>query len=236
MRTLLVVSIVVVVAGPIQGADVEALIKQLKEGDRSTRRAAARSLLDAGSEARAAVPALARALRDPDLFVRRFAAQALGALGPDARPAVPALKAALNDSRREVQEAALAALGKIGGPGVAVLTAVVRDTRASPALRRRAAETLGEVGPEARPALPVLTEALKGGGGKGKKRPPPDSDIRVEAATALGQIARSSDREVVATLEALAADKKLGPRALKRAVNNALRQIKRRKTAPQSAD
>jgi HEAT repeat protein len=182
------------------------------------------------------VPALARALRDPDLFVRRFAAQALGELGPDARPAVPALKAALNDSRREVQEAALAALGKIRGPGLAVLIGVVKDTRASPALRRRAAETLGEIGPEARSALPVLTEALKGGGGKGRRRPAPDSDIRVEAAAALGLIARGSDREVVATLEALAADKKLGPRDLKRAVHTALHQIKRRQAAAESAD
>jgi HEAT repeat protein len=231
MRTLLgVVAVVLDLAASARGEDVEALIKQLKDGDRSARRAAARSLAETGSDGRTAVPALARALKDPDLFVRRFAAQALGALGPDARPAVPALRAALNDPRREVQEAAVSSLGKVGGPGVAVLTAVVKDPNANPALRRRAVETLGEVGPAARSAIPVLTPVLKGG--QGRKRPALDGDLRVEAATALGLIARPGDREAVAALETLAADRKLGPRALKRAVNDALRKIRKRRAVP----
>jgi HEAT repeat protein len=209
-----------------EGADVPDLIRKLKSADSDVRRAAARELAEAGSEARPAVDALVTALKDRDLFVRRFAAQALGAIGPGAKAAVPALRTALGDRRREVQDAAAVALGKIGGPeGVSALAAAVRDPDREPSVRRKAAEALGALGQEARPAVPALTSALKGGApkGKAKKKMTPE-DVRVDSARALGQVATEEDQGAVEALRAIA-EGKGGNRELRRAAAEALRQI-----------
>jgi HEAT repeat protein len=226
MRALLgVAGVVLCVAASARAADVEGLVKQLKGGDPDARRAAAKALAEAGADAKPAVPALKQALKDKDLFVRRFAAQALGAIGPDAASAAPALGAAVNDPRQEVQEAAVTALGKIGAPAVATLGAVVKDPNAAPALRRRAADALGVIGPDARSAVPALVAALQPGKGK---RMDKDSDIRVEVATALGQIAGPGDKKAVDALNAIATNKKERNRTLKTAAGEALGKIKSR--------
>jgi HEAT repeat protein len=214
------------VAGSARAADVESLVKQLKSGDADARRAAAKALAESGPDAKPAVPALTRALKDKDLFVRRFAAQALGAVGPGAASATPALSAAVNDRRQEVQEAAVIALGKIGAPAVTTLSAVVKDPSANPAVRRRAAEALGAIGPDARSAVPALVAALK----PVKNNPTDkDSDIRAEVATALGQIAGPADKKVIDTLTAITTDKKERNRTLKSAAGEALGKINSRK-------
>src|SRR5205085_5534173 len=64
-------------AASARGEGVENLVKQLKDPEASTRRAAAKALGEAGPGAKEAVGALADALKDNDAFVRRFAAQAL---------------------------------------------------------------------------------------------------------------------------------------------------------------
>jgi HEAT repeat protein len=209
-----------------RGEGAQNLIKQLKDPEASTRRAAARALGEAGPGAKEAVGALADALKDSDAFVRRFAAQALGEIGPAARDAVPALSKALNDSRREVQEAAAAALGKIGPSSAQALVAVVKDTRKDAMVRRKAVEALAAMGAEARPALPGLVEIVSGKPAQGsKKRPGPDTEIRVEAVNALARIAGPDDKAAVEALTALT-DRKQNNRALKQAANAALRKIK----------
>src|SRR5579871_1206560 len=129
-----------------RGADLDELIKQLKEGDSETRRAAAVELGKGKAESKEAVPALIKALKDQDAFVRRYAAQALGEIGPDARSAASALTTALNDSRKEVQSSAARALGKIGPSGIETLTGLIKDANKDSALRRQAVEALGSVG------------------------------------------------------------------------------------------
>src|SRR5216683_3262674 len=106
-------------ASAATAADVDELVKRLKDADNDVRRAAAKSLGEAGADAKTAVGALSQALKDNDLFVRRFAAQALGMIGPDAKDSVPSLAVLLKDGKekKEVQEAAATALGKIGKPG-----------------------------------------------------------------------------------------------------------------------
>ena len=210
-------------AASARGEGVENLVKQLKDPEASTRRAAAKALGEAGPGAKEAVGALADALKDNDAFVRRFAAQALGEIGPAAKDAVPALSKALNDSRREVQEAAAAALGKIGASSAQALLAVVRDTRKDTMVRRKAVESLAALG---RPAIPGLVEMVSGKpAAGGKKRPAADIEIRVEAVNALGQIASADDKAAVEALTALTGPKQ-GNRALRQAANAALRKIK----------
>jgi HEAT repeat protein len=206
-------------------ADVETLIKQLKDTDSDARRAAAKALAEAGGDARAAAPALVKALKDKDMFVRRFAAQALGEIGADPKEVVPGLKKALDDPRKEVQEAAAVALGKMGGDAVAPLAAVVKDGGREPEVRRKAVEALGAIGAEARPAVTVLIDALKGGGGKNKKMANP-ADIRVEVAIALGNIASPGDKEVISALQDLT-DKKQRDRTLKKAANESLQKLRK---------
>jgi HEAT repeat protein len=213
----------------VVAADVEGLIKKLKDRDPEVRRSAAKALGEAGPEAKTAVSALAHALKDSDLYVRRFAAQSLGEIGGDARAAVPALVNALNDPKREVVEAAASALGKMGKAGVEPLAKLVKDGSNDPEIRRKAVEALGELGADARAALPVLLDALsmKLGKGKGKEKP---VDLRTDAATALGAIASPDDKNVLDALNAIANDKKVRDRTLKKAVSDALQRINSKKT------
>jgi HEAT repeat protein len=227
-----VVGVVLCLALAGRGAEVNDLVKQLKDGDAEGRRAAAKALGEGGAESKAAVPALVEALKDRDLFVRRFSAQALGEIGPEAQAAVPALKAAMGDSRKEVQSAAAVALGKVGPSGVEALTALAKDEGKDVAVRHQAIGALAQAGPAARSAVPVLTDLLKDPAAKTKvknnKKKMPADDLRVDAAEALGSIATASDKEAVEALTALT-DKMQKNRALKMAANTALRKIRTNK-------
>ncbi len=221
---------IVLCATLARGAEVGDLIKQLKDGDSDTRRAAAKALAEGGAESKSAVPALIDALKDKDLFVRRFSAQALGEIGPDASSAVRALTTALNDPKKEVQSAAAKALGKMGPSGVETLVSLIKDDSKDSTIRRQAIDSLSGVKEGARSAVPVLTELLKEKVAKGgKKKQMAPEDLRVDAATALGSLANSSDKETIETLEALTEKKAKTPRGLKQAANTALKKIKNNK-------
>jgi HEAT repeat protein len=226
MRKLLgVVGVALCLTFSAFAADVDSLINQLKDKDNDARRAAAKALAEAGGDAKAAAPALVTALKDKDMFVRRFAAMALGEIGAEPRDALPGLKKALlDDARKEVQEAAATAMGKMGGEAVAPLAAVVKDGNRETDVRRKAVEALGALGSEARPAVPTLLEALKGGGG-GKKMANP-GDVRTEVVIALGNIASPGDKEVISALQDLT-DKKQRDRTLKKAANEAIAKLKK---------
>ncbi len=219
---------VVVCASLAQGAGVDELVKQLKNGDNDARRAAAKSLGEGGAQSKAAVPALIEALKDRDMFVRRFAAQALGEIGPDAGSAVRALTAALNDSRKEVQNAAAHSLGKVGTSGMETLIGVLGDHDKDPSTRRQAIDSLVKLGNAAHAAVPALTDVVKENTGKGKKKVAPE-DLRIEAATALGTLAKPGDKATIETLRALTDKKAKTPRGLKQAANMALRNIQKNK-------
>lgn len=226
MKRILALAGLVVGATLAHGADVKDLIKQLKDGDNDTRRAAAKALADGGAESKEAVPALINALKDRDTFVRRFSAQALGEIGPDAKSAVPALTAALDDAKKEVQSAAAAALGKVGPSGVETLVSILKNDKKDPMTRRQAITSLSSVGSAARSAVPALTEIVKEKPtGKGKKKPLPE-DLRIDAATALGTLATAEDTEVIETLQGVLDKKSKAPRGVKQAANMALRKIR----------
>jgi len=117
------------------------------------------------------VPELARALKDDELLVRMNAARTLFQIGVDARPAVPALIEALHDERNEahqdrfvntIQEIVALALGRATAgtdEGVAALTEALESARTNP-VRGTICRALGDVGPQAAPALPLIREHL----------------------------------------------------------------------------
>ncbi|MBM3457007.1 MAG: hypothetical protein FJX77_00510 [Armatimonadetes bacterium] len=100
------------------------------------------------------ISSLGERITDPVAHVRRAAAQALGALRT--AEAVLPLLIGLADPDSAVADAAATALASIGAPAVEPLCQALDST--SPAIRLRAARTLGLVGN--RDALPALQARL----------------------------------------------------------------------------
>jgi HEAT repeat protein len=166
---------------------------------------------DGQAAVKARIEALVEALASPEAATRWRAAQALGESGPTAREAGPALIAALDDPDFWVGEAAAVALRRITGeteaprerrnrgpraaPPVAPALQSLIDRMRDPASRWMAIVALGEMGSEARAAVPHLIEALE------------DADVQVrwDAAKTLGKIGPAAGAAVSA-LAALAND------------------------------
>jgi len=113
-----------------------------------------------GPEARAAVPGLVKATKHQWWDTRSYAARALGRVGAGSPDAVEALDAALKDRNSQVRLEAAIALTRLGRTpaGVAVMADLLERR---PSLIEQLAETLGELGADARPAVPVLMKLLR---------------------------------------------------------------------------
>jgi HEAT repeat protein len=114
-----------------------------------------------GPRARTEVPAHVAALKDELPDVRAEAARELGGLGPDARDAIPALIPLTGyDPDPRVRVEAAAALWRIDHhPAKVVPTCIAALDSADEAVRFVAADCLGEIGPDARAAVPALLAA-----------------------------------------------------------------------------
>jgi len=141
-----------------------AMAAALADPDAQVRAAAAWALSQMGARGPAAVPALARALFDSSPGVRSLAAVALEAMGSAAVPALPELVRALKDPvdyvRVPVAEA-LEAMGPAAREAVHPLVErlLVKDEEVM--VLRSVAAALGNIGPDARDALPVLEQTRK---------------------------------------------------------------------------
>ena len=133
--------------------------------EEGVRTEAVRALLRAGPQPATEVGALTDTLHSALDVVRSHAATALGDCGRDGRPAVPDLiHASLWDEEAAVRLGAAMALWKIGRKGPLVLTVLTEALGdANELVCWVAAECLGQMGPEAREAVPALRQALRRG-------------------------------------------------------------------------
>lgn len=145
-----------------------------------------------GAEGRLAVPDVIAEIEDPSWLVRYAALAALPRLGGDPAELREAITPSLRHEHGPTRVAAARALWKLGEPELAVqhLTAFLEDERS----RAEAATVLGEVGSEARGAVPQLVRVLE-------TRRNADEGWRV--CHALGEIGPAARDAVPALQEAL---------------------------------
>jgi len=136
----------------------------LNDHDSQVRSAAAWALSQIGPKGAAAVPALAKALSDSDPHVRDLAALALKAMGPAAAPALPELIGALSDPVAYVRAPVADALGAMGPAARAAVQPLAERLLAKDEqglVLSSIATALGDIGLQAKDALPALQQALK---------------------------------------------------------------------------
>jgi HEAT repeat protein len=162
---------------------IAALSEVLREGTAEERGAAIAALTRIGPEAKAALPAAVALLKEKDFRLRFAVLMFLSRLGEHAKPARRPLTKALEDEKAEVRLAAALALWRIDKDQKRISPLVRALEEPDVEVRRAAAEWLGEIGPEAREAVPSLTKLLK------------DRDVRVRlrSAAALWNIDRGGD-------------------------------------------
>jgi HEAT repeat protein len=146
---------------------VPSLREALKSGDPVVVTLAARAVGRIGPKARAAVPELARAFNQNNYDVKVATAEALAVLRARSPAAVPALALAVGHGDTGVAAAAAALLRELKAATPAVVAAFVNRLETprtaapeSVALHKLVIQALGDIGPAARPAVPVLLVAL----------------------------------------------------------------------------
>jgi HEAT repeat protein len=139
--------------------------------DPAIRAGAALGLMQLGQEAKLVRPDLRQALGDENIQVRLYAAQILWYLDPEkdtAEMIVPVLGKLLKAKDNGFRADAAVTLVNIGpraGAAVDDLIDALKDPSNDPDQRGRCAFALASIGPEAAPAVKVLAELVRTGGG-----------------------------------------------------------------------
>jgi HEAT repeat protein len=141
--------------GPAARPAIGALVRVLGENDPVLRDHAATALGKIGGPAWVAAPALVAALRDKDRVLRRHAARALADLGANARVGLSGMIGVLEDPA--LREDLIAAMVKMGPDAVPLLVAALDDGEHYHA-RMAILRVLGEIGPAASEAKPMLAQ------------------------------------------------------------------------------
>jgi HEAT repeat protein len=168
---------------------VPALAQALEDEDRRVRRLSAEALARIGPGAKAAAPALIKALNDADEQARREFARLLRRSGPSAQVIFPSSvqEIQVRNEHVRVRAMAVAALERIGSSAVPALIDTLTNT--DPAARINAAEALGRLGEDGKPAAAALTTILL----KDK-----DARVREAAAHAFSKLPHYDSALVVA--------------------------------------
>lgn len=143
-----------------------------------------------------AVPGLIEDLQGTDIQAQPLAAMHLGHIGLEAKPAVPALLSIATAS--PASYAVTTAAGALPAIDLSAARQVMdawllRLQDSSPQIRRDAAETLGALGPAAKPAVPALVLLLND----------QDTVVRERVTRALGSIGLPIDAVMRGLIQAL---------------------------------
>jgi HEAT repeat protein len=199
---------------PLQTGQVPALIEMLKDEDDKVREYAASAVGWVGrKDPRAVQPLIGTFKKDKSIFVRSNAADALSFLQPYPKEAIPAFLDGLKNPHPNIRSSSASGLWRSQAPeAIGPLTAALKDS--SIVVRGSAASSLGNWGPEAKEAVPLLIELLKALPTEKDNQLLPllHATARRNAATALGRISRGSDVAVNALVAALN-DTEVGPSA-----------------------
>jgi HEAT repeat protein len=140
------------------------LTEALNDSDPQVRAAAAWAISQIGPQAAPAIPALGKALADTDPRVRIQAALAFRAMGQAGVSGIPELIRALNDPVDYVRASAVEGLGSMGPAAHTAVKPLIERLQAKDEhgiVLGRVAVALGDIGPDAKEALPVLEQAIK---------------------------------------------------------------------------
>ncbi len=160
--------------------DTLAAIFRGKDG--GARRDAEESLVRLGVDA---VPLLTQCLSDENVETRTLAADALGEIGPAAKSATKELDAARKHSDDNVRLHAARALWKVARDPAAITT-LIEVLEKQVKVSYFAAISLGEIGPEAKAAVPALMRIHRSGNGPYQEARTALKAIDPEAAKAAG--------------------------------------------------
>jgi len=193
------------------GARGAAIARRAAQDALTVRRVAAHALAQL---APASVAPLTAALKDRDPNVRQSAAGAIGQIGlPQAESALPALQQGLRDRVLRVQLACGTALARMGQERK-TLPAIVRLLQhKDEGWRRVAVDSVGDVGPVAKGAVPALAVVL------GREK---SDNLRAAAARAIGKVGKGSKAAAAALTQAIQRDRS---RYVRRAAATALGQV-----------
>jgi hypothetical protein len=136
------------------------LAGMLTHRDKYVRRNAVWAIGKLGPLARPALADLCAGLKNSDPRTASGAAQALGNIGADAAEAVPALAEAMRGTNIVLCRLAAKALSQIGSPALSTLIAHLQHS--DPFVRGESAMAIGWMGPQAKSAVPFLTQVVRG--------------------------------------------------------------------------
>jgi HEAT repeat protein len=141
-----------------QGKPTTFWLNQFKDTAPAYRREAVEALGKIVEKNRSLIPTLVAALKDRDDYVATVAATQLRSLGPDA---IPDLLKDVDQTSPDAMRHAADAIGAVGAKGKAaapMLTHALRMDNWS--MRRAVVDALARIGPDAKPAIPVIVDVL----------------------------------------------------------------------------
>ncbi len=173
---------------------IPALIVAAGDSDDEVRENAVQAIESIGPGSEDAVPALIKALGDSNGEVRSNAARAFLTDWPGAERALPALIKTFDDNDSGAQINSGYAVSHLAqhGHSEEVVSAILEYLKAGKGGKWAAIDALGQIGPSAKSADPVLKELLNC----------PDREIRQTAAEALGKIGSETVNDGIQSLVA----------------------------------